>query len=122
MMGQRRRDSSRSLIRELEILPLVSQYIFSLMLFVIRNRKKFTANTYEIKTTQQKNLHQPLANLNKYHKGICYLGIKVYNNLPTHTSIKDISNDLKKFEVKLKQILQLHSFYSLHEYFCYRFS
>jgi hypothetical protein len=122
MMGQRRRDSCRSPFRELEILPLASQYIFSLMLFVIKNRKEFIANvkTYEIKKRQQKKLHQPLANLKKYQKGICYLGIKVYNNLPAH--IKDILNDPKKSEVKLKQILQIHSFYSLQEYLSYRFS
>jgi hypothetical protein len=92
------------------------------MLFVIKNRKEFIANTetYEIKTRQQKDLHQPLANLKKYQNGIYYLRIKIYNNLPPH--IKDISNDLKKFEVKLKQILQIDSFYSLQEYLNYRFS
>jgi hypothetical protein len=72
MMGQTRRDSCRNLFKEMEILPLVSQYRFSLMLLVIKNRKEFTDNTeiYEIKTRQQKNLHQPLANLKKYQKGI----------------------------------------------------
>jgi hypothetical protein len=118
MMGQTRRDSCRNLFKELEILPLVSQYIFSLMLFMIKNRKEFTDNTeiYEIKTRQQKKLHQPLANLKKYQKGIHYLGIKVYNNLPSY--IKDMSNEPKKFEIRLKQILQiLYSFYLLQEYF-----
>jgi hypothetical protein len=59
------------------------------MLFVIKNRKEFTDNSeiYEIKTRQRKNLHQPLANLKKYQKGIHYLGIKVYNNLPLHIMI-----------------------------------
>jgi hypothetical protein len=50
------------------------------MLFVIKNRKEFTDNTeiYEIKTRQQKNLHQPLANSKKYQKGIHYLRMKIY--------------------------------------------
>jgi hypothetical protein len=54
MMGQTRRDSCRNLFKELEILPLMSQYIFSLTLFVIKNRKEFTDNSeiYEIKTRQ----------------------------------------------------------------------
>jgi hypothetical protein len=54
MMGRTRRDSCRNLFKELEILPLMSQYIFSLMLFVIKNRKEFTNNSeiYEIKTRQ----------------------------------------------------------------------
>jgi hypothetical protein len=54
-MEQTRRDScSRNLFKELEILPLMSQYIFSLMLLVIKNRKEFTDNSeiYEIKTRQ----------------------------------------------------------------------
>jgi hypothetical protein len=72
------------------------------MLFVIKNRKEFIANTEtcEIKVRQQQNFHQPFENVKKYQKGIYYLGIKVYNNLPPH--VKDISNDLKKFEVKFK--------------------
>jgi hypothetical protein len=62
MMGQRRRDSCRNLFRGLEILPLASQYIFSLMLFVITNRKEFKVNTetYGIKTRQQKTSTNPL--------------------------------------------------------------
>jgi hypothetical protein len=53
-MGRTRRDSCRNLFKELEILLLMSQYIFSLMLFVIKNRKEFTDNSeiYEIKTRQ----------------------------------------------------------------------
>jgi hypothetical protein len=120
MLGKRRRDSCISLFRELEILPLASQYIFSLMLFVAKNRNEFTLNSeiYEINTRQQGNFHLPLANLKKYQKGIYYIGTKVYNNLPLY--IKYVSNDLKKYEEKFKQFLQIHSFYSLQEYFCYK--
>jgi hypothetical protein len=58
MLGKRR-DSCRSLFRELEILPLASQYIFSLTLFVAKNRNEFTLNSeiYEINTRQQGNFH-----------------------------------------------------------------
>jgi hypothetical protein len=89
-MGRTRRDSCRNLFKELEILLLVSQYTFSLMLFVIKNWKQYTDNTeiYEIKTRQQRNLHQPLADLKKYQKGIHYLRIKVYNNLPSYIKKK----------------------------------
>jgi hypothetical protein len=86
MLGKRRRDSCRSLFRELEILPLALQYIFSFMLFVAKNRNEFTLNSefYEINTRQQGNYHLPLANLRKYQKGIYYIGTKVYNNLPLY--------------------------------------
>jgi hypothetical protein len=68
MLGHRRRDSCRILFRELEILPLASQYILSLMLFVARYRNEFIVNSeiQEINTRQQNNLHEPLANLRKY--------------------------------------------------------
>jgi hypothetical protein len=43
------------------------------------------------------------------------MGIKIFNNLPPY--IKDISNNVKKFEICLKQFLHIHAFYSLEEYF-----
>jgi hypothetical protein len=45
MLGRSRRDSCRDLFIELEILPLASQYILSLMLFVTKNRNEFIANS-----------------------------------------------------------------------------
>jgi hypothetical protein len=81
MLGRGGRDSCRSLFKELEILPLASQYILSLMLCVIKNRKEFVANSeiHGINTRQQNNLYQPLVHLRKYQKGIYYLGTRVYN-------------------------------------------
>jgi hypothetical protein len=57
MLGKRRRDSCRNLLRELEMLPLASQYILSLLLFVVKNRNEFILNSeiYEINTRQQGN-------------------------------------------------------------------
>jgi len=69
-------------------------------------------------TTQYTNLHQPTSNLTKYQKGFYYSG-GVYNNLPPH--IKDISHDPKNFQLQLKQFSHLHSFYSLAEYFHYKY-
>jgi len=45
MMGHRSRDSCRKLFIKLKILPLPSQYVVSLLLFVIKNRELFTTNT-----------------------------------------------------------------------------
>ena len=68
MMGCR---SSDSLFFNLEILPLPSQYILSLLLFMMKNRKQFMVSSeiYHIDTRQQANLHQPSMNLTKYQKG-----------------------------------------------------
>jgi hypothetical protein len=45
------------------------------------------------------------------------MGIKIFNNLPPY--IKDISNNVRKFEISLKRFLHTHSFYSVEEYFQY---
>jgi hypothetical protein len=116
MLGCRRRNVCRNLFRKLEILPLASQYILCLMPFITKNRNKFTINSeiHRINTRQQNNLHQLSINLKKYQKDIYYLGTKVYNNLPQN--IKNISSDIKKSEVQLKEFLHLHCFHSLQEY------
>jgi len=43
------------------------------------------------------------------------MGIKIFNSLPQ--SIKDVSNNARKFEICLKRFLHTHSFYSIEEYF-----
>jgi hypothetical protein len=50
---------------------------------------------HSVDTTQHTNLHQPISNVTKYHKGIYYSGEGVYSNLPPH--IKDTSDDPKNF-------------------------
>jgi len=43
------------------------------------------------------------------------MGLKMFNNLPPY--IKEISNNVKKFEICLKQFLHLHPFYFIEEHF-----
>ena len=70
----------------LEILPLPSQYILSLLLFMIRNKNQFLINSgmYHTNTRQHANLHQPSVNVTKYQKGVYCLGVKVFNMLPPY--------------------------------------
>jgi hypothetical protein len=116
MEGCRYRDSCRKLFVNLEILPLPSQYILSLLMFMIRNRSKFLANSeiHHINTRQHANFHQISVNVAKYQKGLYYLGVKVFSVLPS--DIKGEFNNPKKFEV-LQKFLCEKSFYSLDEYF-----
>ena len=44
IMSSDRRDSCHELFRQLNILPLQSQYIFSLLLFIIKNGDHFLSN------------------------------------------------------------------------------
>ena len=86
MMGYRNRVSCRSLFKKLEILPLTSQYILLLMLFVIKNKHFFILNTENhTKSTRQLNsLYHPIINLTVYERGVHYMGIRIFNNLPPY--------------------------------------
>jgi hypothetical protein len=119
MMGSRSRDSCRKLFTSLKILPFPSLYIFFLLGFVIKNREIFTTNNeiHNFSTHQCHNFHQPAANLKKYQTGAFYMGIKIYNSLPTY--IKNESNNTKKFESLLKNFLCQNSCYSLEEFYNY---
>jgi hypothetical protein len=116
MHGCRSKDSCRKLFMKLQILPFPSRHILSLLPFVIKNKKQCTANSevYHIDMRQHLNLHQPLINLNKYQKGVYYLGIKAFNVLPSY--INQESNSPKRFKFILKKFLYENSFCSLQEY------
>jgi hypothetical protein len=113
LMGIRYRESCRESFKELKILTLSSQYIFSLLLFVVHNRGYFASNSiyHNINTRQKNGLHLPQVSLTVCEKGVLYAGIKVFNVLPMR--IKDISSNPKKFKVTLKHYLLIHLFYSL---------
>ena len=119
MLGCRRLASCRNLFRKLKILPLLSQYIFSITMFIVKNKHQFTVNSeiHNINTRQHLKFHQPAPNLTRFKQGIYYSGVKIYNNLPSH--IKQLSDNPRLFERKLKSFLHFHSFYSLEEYFQY---
>jgi len=102
---------------ELKILPLASQYIFSLLLFVVKNGNYFTSNSviYDSKTRHRNDLHAPQATLTMYQKGVYYSGVKVFNSLPR--ALKDISSEPGKFKTAFRKFLEKYSFYSLDEFF-----
>jgi hypothetical protein len=114
--GCRSRGSCRDLFKNLKILPLPSQYILSLLLFVIYNRDKFKVNSdvHNINTRQKYNFHHPSSDLSLYQKGVYPFGIKVFNNLPQK---KNLSNGTKQFKSALKNYLHTYSFYTVDEYF-----
>ena len=109
-----------NLFRSSEILPFVSQYILLLMLFVVKNKNLFTLNSENhAKSTRQLNsFYQPITNFTVYQKGVHYMDIRIFNSLPPY--IKDIRNNVRKFEIYLKWFLHIHSFYSIEEHFQYK--
>ena len=58
---------------------------------------------HHIDTRQQANFHQPSVNMAKFQKGVYYLGVKVFNMLPSY--IKTESENPKKFKVVLQKFL-----------------
>ena len=91
IMKVHNRVSCRELFKKLNILPLRSQYILSIVLFVINNIHEFTINSdvHSIGTGHRSDLHPPLTRLTKYKKGVYYSGIKIFNYLPQN--IKNLS-------------------------------
>jgi hypothetical protein len=111
-MNARNRDSCCQLFKNLKILPLKSQYIFSLLLFVVENKDLCESNSenHNINTRFSSDLHTPAANITTFQKGPFYFGIKVFNHLPT--SIKKTYHDIKQFRYVLKIFLVINSFYT----------
>ena len=59
--GCRNTDSCRDLFQNVKILPLQSQFILSLLIFVVNNKNKFKLNSdvHHINTRQKCNFQQP---------------------------------------------------------------
>lgn len=117
MMNADNGQSCRELFRRLNILPLYSQYILSLLLFVVKNLHLFRRNStiHSFNTRQCSDLYPPPVHLTKVQKGVYHFGVKVFNGLPFR--IKDLSGDVKKFKLALKEFLLAGSYYSIQEFF-----
>jgi hypothetical protein len=74
MAGTKKRASCRELFKKFNILPLVSEFLLSLLSFVVDNTEKFQTNSdiHNISTRYRYNLHVPNTKLTKYKKGIIF--------------------------------------------------
>jgi len=117
MTGSKSRDSCRKLFSHLNILPLPSLYILSILRFVMKNKELFTINNkvHHHGTRQTNNFHFPPTKLQKYQSGVFYMGVKLYNSLPPYTKVE--FDNITKFETLLKKFLLKHNFYSLSEFY-----
>jgi hypothetical protein len=117
MTNSAKRVSYHSLFRELGILPLQDQYILSISMFIITNRElfKFNSQVHKFNTRSTHDLYYHQTNLTQFQKGICYMGVKIFNHLPPE--IKPMFNDMKSFKSKLTTFLLQNSFYTIEEFF-----
>ena len=115
--GARTRDSCSDLFKVLKMLPLLSQYIFSLAMSVVNNKGLFMENSelYNVDPRNKCNLYQPSSHLMTYQKGPYCTDIKVYNFLPAQT--KTLSWNIKQFKTAFMNFLQIHSCFTLSKYF-----
>ena len=90
LTNSKKMDSCRELFKTMEILPFSSQYIFSLLLYVMNSKHLLTKNSkvHNHYTRSANNFHLPITNLTKYHKGAHYAGNEIFNHLPTHISVQ----------------------------------
>jgi hypothetical protein len=95
MMGMKHRESCRPAFTKLNILTLASQYILSLMIFMINNLEHFTFNysVYKRSTRHGRNLHVPQSHLAMSQEGVHCMCIKFFNSLPDY--LIDLVNDKK---------------------------
>jgi len=94
-----------------------SEYIFSLILFAVKNKHLFTSSNeiHTCKTGNYLNFHLPTVNLTKFCKGPYISETKAFSHLPRH--IKILDSDMKCFKLSLKGFLCHHSFFSVEEYY-----
>jgi len=78
------RDSCRHLFKQLQILTLPSQYIYSLLIFVVKNGGLFSFNSevHNLHTRLKNDLHLPSTNLTLVQRGVLYSGSRIFNHLP----------------------------------------
>jgi hypothetical protein len=116
-MGARPKDSCREFFKMLNLLPLASQCIFSLALFMVNNKTLFRLNSsiHNFNTRKNSNLFQVTTHVMMFQKSPSCAGIKIGNYLPS--DIKDLACDVKHFKKALKKLLHEHSFYTINEFF-----
>jgi hypothetical protein len=104
------------LFRCLNILPFFSQYMFLLLLLVVKNIYRFVFNNeiHTINTWWSINLNLPSVNLTKCKKGVYCMGIVIFNHLSR--DIRELLYDIKKFKSVIKNFLLKESFCSINEY------
>jgi len=105
IMKAKARDSCWAVFSKLGIFTLYSQYIFSILMIVVKHKDIFTFNVelHKINTHHKLDLHVPSVNLTKFQKGVYYSVITLFNFLPL--GIKTVAHNTNKFKHELKKFL-----------------
>ena len=103
------------LFKQLDMLPVLCHYVFSLMSFLINNQDilQTDSSTYNINKRNKHRLHRPDANVSCFQKGTFCAGIKMFNSLPPSVTV--LKNDGAKFKTAQRKYLYAHSSYCVDE-------
>ena len=103
----------------MKILSLYSQYIFSLLLYILNNKHLLIMNIriHIFNTRNNSELHPPITNIIKFQIRVYYSGINIFNHLPYY--IKHLFSKIKHFMPTLKQFLYSNSIYTTEDYLNY---
>jgi hypothetical protein len=84
VLGISSRISGRKWFKKLEILPIPSLYIYSVLLFVVDNLHYFRTNSsvHKINTRYKNHLHIPSLRLSTIQRSTTYFTVKIFNKLP----------------------------------------
>jgi hypothetical protein len=122
----RKRESCRELFKDMKILPMYSQYIYSLIRYTVNNKHLYNTNNeiHNCRTRYNNNLHMPIVNLIKFNKGAYFSGKNVFNHLLEY--IKNLSNNWKYFISTLKRFyisihfIQLKNIFNIKKFKKYK--
>jgi hypothetical protein len=97
-----RKEPCRKLFQQLTILTFYSQYIFSIICFVIKNENIYVRNV-DIHSRNNLDFLITSTNLTIYQKSTYYMGQKIFNSVPSY--IKEEIHNVRKFRRLLKNFL-----------------
>ena len=114
MTGSRPRTSCKPLFQSLGILTVPSQYILTLMNFVLQNQERYAPNieVHNFNTRNKLKLHKLVSSLTLYQKGV--YNIRVFNKLPEYAT--NLAGNKQFFISTLRQYPVRKALYSLDEF------
>jgi hypothetical protein len=108
-------DSCREAFVHLNIMTVVSLYLFETLTFVKRNLNKIENDsvTHSYDTRAKSNYIRPLKHkTKKFEKSVSFSGIALYNKLPP--AIKELQ--MSQFKCKLHKFFINNAFYCINEF------
>jgi hypothetical protein len=103
--GVKSRNSCRNLFMNVGILPLACEYMFTWITFVVNNQKLYRKIQQNVNSRDRYHLLRPIANVSCFRNSAYYLGINIFNSIPS--SLRSLMNKRAQFKVALNTYLKM---------------